>query len=366
VSEPIIKVKRLAYVRVSAPDLAEAEAFLEAFGLQVATRTDAAIFFRGTDPEPPCYVLYEGAPDVTAIAFEADSAADLEAISRLDGASPVEKLDEPAGGQVVRLRDPQGMQVEIVHGQTAPGPLDPAPSHAFNTDGRRERRGHLPGVRRGPAHVRRIGHLVLESADPVAVYAWYRERFGLRKSDEVFLPNGRTQMRFAALDRGPDYVDHHVVGFQYALDEGTRVQHVAFEVGNFDDLMAGHHHLKAKRHRSVWGVGRHRYGGQIYDYWASPWGMIHEHWTDTDLVNEDSVASDCGFADLQEYWGPDPSASFVVSRWNWKAVRNLASLLLARSRRPRAGARDGGERRSLPPGAGRANERADRRREDPN
>jgi catechol 2,3-dioxygenase-like lactoylglutathione lyase family enzyme len=334
-NDPIIKVKRLAYVRVSAPDLAKAEAFLEEFGLRVAARTSEAVFLRGTDPDPHCYVLTEGAAGVTAIAFEADSVSDLEKISKLDGASAIDKLDEPAGGQVVRLRDPQGMQVEIVHGQAALPPIEAAPSHAFNTDGRRQREGALPGVRPGPSHVRRIGHLVLESADPASVYRWYHERFGLRKADEVHLPNGSTQMIFAALDRGKAYVDHHVVGFQYALDEGARVQHVAFEVGNVDDLMAGHHHLKAKRRKGVWGVGRHRYGGQIYDYWANPWGVIHEHWTDTDLVNEDSVPSDCDFADLEEYWGPQPSLSFVVSRWNWKAVRNLASLLGARLRAAR-------------------------------
>ncbi len=340
-SEPIIKVKRLAYVRVSAPDLARAEAFLEDFGLRVAARTDATVYLRGTDPEPPCYVLGRGEPGVTAIAFEADEAADLEKISQLGDASAIEKLDEPAGGQVVRLRDPQGTRVEIVHGQTALEPLAAAPPHAFNVDGHRERLGALPGVRPGPAHVRRIGHLVLESADPASVYQWYHDRFGLRKSDEVLLPSGATQMRFACLDRGPDYVDHHVVGFQYALDEGARVQHVAFEVGNLDDLMAGHQHLKAKRRKAVWGVGRHRYGGQIYDYWANPWGVIHEHWTDTDLVNDETVPKDCDFADLEEYWGPQPSLAFVVARWNWKAVRNLLSLLGARVRaakRPRGGA----------------------------
>lgn len=334
-SEPTVKVKRLAYVRVQAPDLAKAEAFLVEFGLRVATRTGEAVYLRGTDAAPHCYVLTEGDSGVTALAFEADSLADLEKIARLPGASPIEKLDEPAGGQVVRLRDPQGMQVEIVHGQAVLDAIEAAPSHAFNTDGRRAREGALPGVRPGPSHVKRIGHLVLESAAPASVYRWYHEHLGLRKADEVHLPDGSTQLCFAALDRGKEYVDHHVVGFQFALDGGARVQHVAFEVGNVDDLMAGHHHLKGKGRKSVWGVGRHRYGGQIYDYWANPWGVIHEHWTDTDLVNEDSVPGDCDFKDLEEYWGPRPSLSFVVSRWNWTAVRNLASLLGARLRAAR-------------------------------
>ena len=47
-SEPIIKVKRLTYVRSEAPDLAVAETFLAEFGLAVAARTDEAVYYRGT------------------------------------------------------------------------------------------------------------------------------------------------------------------------------------------------------------------------------------------------------------------------------------------------------------------------------
>ena len=330
-TEPTIKAKRLAYVRVSAPDLARAETFLDEFGLQVAARTENTVYFRGTDPEPPCYLLTEGERGVTAIAFEADSAADLAAISQIEGASAVETLDEPAGGQVVRLRDPQGMQVEIVHGRSALDPLDPAPAHPFNMNGQREREGALPAIDKGPSRVRRIGHLVLESADPATVYDWYNRHLGLQTSDAVRLPGGEAQMIFSRLDRGQEYVDHHVVGFQFAMDEGARVQHVAFEVGNLDDLMSGHEHLKRKRRKHVWGIGRHLLGGQIFDYWKSPFGVIHEHWTDTDLVNQEHQAQDCGVADVNDYWGPGPTPAFIISRWNWKVFKNIARVLRARS-----------------------------------
>ena len=83
-TEPTIRVKRLAYVRVEAPDPSKAEPFLAEFGLQVAARTEGAIYFRGTDPEPPCYVLTQGSGGVTAIAFEADSERDL--VGRLEWA----------------------------------------------------------------------------------------------------------------------------------------------------------------------------------------------------------------------------------------------------------------------------------------
>lgn len=153
--------------------------------------------------------------------------------------------------------------------------------------------------------------------------------FGLRKTDEVQLPNGDAVMIFSGLDRGHEFVDHHVVGFQFAVDEGTRVQHMAFEVGNLDDLMGGHEHLKRERYKHVWGIGRHRLGGQIFDYWANPWGVTHEHWTDTDLVNEEHVPSDTQPGEFEDYWGSAPSPKFLVSRWNFKAVRNLLRLFRA-------------------------------------
>ena len=331
-SEPIIRARRLAYVRVTAPELKKAQAFLEEFGLQVANRESGAVYLRGTDPEPPCYVLSQGEGGVTAIAFEADSADDLQTIAQAEGASSVENLDDGlGGGSVVRLQDPQGMQVEIVYGREPLDAIDPAPAHAYNMNGQREREGMLPAISQGPSRVRRIGHLVLESADPARVYSWYNQHLGLTTSDAVHLPDGDAQMIFSRLDRGEEYVDHHVVGFQFAMDEGARVQHIAFEVGNLDDLMSGHEHLKRRRHKHVWGIGRHLLGGQIFDYWKSPFGVIHEHWTDTDLVNQEHEPQKCGVSDVRDYWGPGPGPGFVVSRWNWKAIKNIARVLKARS-----------------------------------
>ena len=327
--EPTIKARRLTYVRSEAPDLAEAEIFLAEFGLQIATRTDDAIYYRGTAADPWCYVLTKGDGGFTTIAFEVDSVEDLEKVTALDGASAIETLDEPGGGQVVRLTDPQGTRLEFVHGRLPLEPLAPSPVVPSNMDGQRGRTGVLPAVQFGPSAVRRIGHLVLESADPDGVASWYQKHLGLRTSDVIRLPDGVPQMHFTRLDRGEEYVDHHVIGFQFCLDEGSRVQHVAWEVGNMDDLMSGHEHLKSKRRKHVWGVGRHRFGGQIFDYWKSPWGVIHEHWADTDLLNADFEPKEWPLSEVQDYWGPPPGPKFFVSKWNWRTIKNAVKVLRA-------------------------------------
>jgi len=71
---------------------------------------------RGTDPEHHIHVTELGQARFVGLAFEAASEADLEKLSRLPGASPVEAIDEPGGGRRVRLADPHGHQIEVVHG----------------------------------------------------------------------------------------------------------------------------------------------------------------------------------------------------------------------------------------------------------
>jgi hypothetical protein len=47
----------------------------------------------------------------------------------------------------------------------------------------------------------------------------------------------------------------------------SHVHHCSFEVHDFDTQLLGHKWLAAKGYKSVWGVGRHILGSQIFDYW---------------------------------------------------------------------------------------------------
>jgi hypothetical protein len=51
-------------------------------------------------------------------------------------------------------------------------------------------------------------------------------------------------------------------------------------------VFIGHEYLSGlARYEHMWGIGRHLLGSQVYDYWADPWGRVHEHWADTDRLN---------------------------------------------------------------------------------
>lgn len=282
---PVTKVVDIAYARLAAPDLDRAEEFLIQFGLVRAARTATALYMRGTDPAHHLHVTELGPPRFIGFAYHAADAGELGKLARLPGASGIEAIDEPGGGQRVRLTDPNGFQIEIVHGIAAVEAL-PLPENAVNTAGARDRRlGALTRLAPGPVPVKRLGHGVIVTTDLARTLAWYRETLGFIPSDEIFRDEERNVISsFNRLDRGDAYVDHHVFFCMQGPTAG--LNHIAFEVANFDAVMAGHEHLKSLgKYRPIWGPGRHIYGSQIFDYWADPWGRVHEHMTDSDRLN---------------------------------------------------------------------------------
>jgi catechol 2,3-dioxygenase-like lactoylglutathione lyase family enzyme len=298
-----IKIQDVAFVRFRAPDLDAMEQFLTEFGMVRADRTTDALYMRGFDSDPYLHATHLGEPTVLAIGLEAASLKDLETLAADEHAS-IEPLDGPGGGSVVRLTDPNEFRVEVVAGRAPASHIDLAPAIPSNDAHGTPRTNALKRLNRGPSHVKRLGHCVLDVKDFRESEGWYKSRFGLITSDQINL--GSSEQAFGAFlrcDRGPLPSDHHTV---FLLGTGKpRFNHAAYEVANFDDLMCGHDWLKEKGRRHEWGVGRHILGSQIFDYWRDPWGHTVEHWTDGDLLD---AAWGSRTASIQELlgtqWGP--------------------------------------------------------------
>ena len=279
----MIKVQDIAFVRFAAPDLDAMERFLADFGLESERQPDGRIYARGTDPVAYVHVTEPGEAGFRGVAFEAASAADLAAAATLPGASAVEPLPGPAGGERVRFTDPDGFSVEVVHGR-APVEARPVEAALVNRGSSAPRRGTLHRPARGPAAVKRIGHVVLRVSDFETSAEWYRSRFGFLSTDEVFLGEpDQVVTAFMRCDRGEAYTDHHTL-LCVGLGE-VGFDHAAFEVEDVDAVMMGHDHLEAAGYEHHAGVGRHVLGSQVFDYWRDPWGHVMEHFTDGDLVN---------------------------------------------------------------------------------
>ena len=160
---------------------------------------------------------------------------------------------------------------------------------------------------------------------------WYTRHFNICPSDILYVPHP-TQTNsdgspkrievalFAMIDRGQDLVDHHTIfltslspdpdATDYAKQK--HVHHCSFEVHDFDTQALGHQWLAQKKYKSVWGVGRHILGSQIFDYWWNPDGFMVEHYADGDLVNEDTPVGygPAGHEGLA-VWGPEVPREFL-------------------------------------------------------
>ena len=112
----VIKITDIAYGRLRAPDLDVMEEFLTHFGLVKAERTNNALYMRGSDPAHHIHITEKGEPKFLGAAFYARNLDDLKKLAKLPGASGIETMDEPGGGKRVRLKEPNGFQIEVVHG----------------------------------------------------------------------------------------------------------------------------------------------------------------------------------------------------------------------------------------------------------
>jgi catechol 2,3-dioxygenase-like lactoylglutathione lyase family enzyme len=280
--QPTVKAQNLTHLIFQRPDLNEAARFLTDFGLTVSRQDAETLYLRATDATAYCYRV-QRAEQARFIGFglAVQSLADLEKLTRIPGASSVEKSEHPGKGYCVRLTDPSGFIVEAVCDQMPGKTLaHRAPLH-WNLAHEQPRINATQRPPIAPAEVLKLGHIVIEVADYQATCAWYTQHFGFIPSDVQVLPDGTPIVTFMRLDLGDIPADHHTL----AIAQGfmATYSHSAYEVVDADAVGMGQRVLRERGWAHSWGIGRHILGSQIFDYWQDPWGDKHEHYCDGDL-----------------------------------------------------------------------------------
>jgi catechol 2,3-dioxygenase-like lactoylglutathione lyase family enzyme len=304
------KAADMAYVRMRSPDLDVAEEFLSRFGLVRSARTPTALYMRGTDPVHHLHITEKGDPKFVGFGYFAENEDDLKTLAN-GGDTGIETVDEPGGGKRVSFIEPNGYRIEIVAGMASVAPI-PVKRQRLNSGPEPlARAGELMRIPKGPSHVKRIGHGVLNTPKFDETVGWFRDKLGFICSDDVYEGEKKNLMgSFNRLDRGDRYVDHHV--FFCLRHEKTGLNHVSFEVQDIDDVCIGHDHLVQHGYEHMWGIGRHVLGSQVYDYWSDPWGRIHEHWADSDRLN---VRNGSNLVPVEEalvsQWGGPPPEKLI-------------------------------------------------------
>jgi hypothetical protein len=171
--------------------------------------------------------------------------------------------------------------------------------------------------------VHKLGHYGLCVKDFNTQWRFYTKHFNLVPSDWLYVDidnaqgsdpttNGQKDVAlFAHIDRGHTYVDHHT--FFMTSNESSHVHHSSYEVHDFDTQLLGHQWLAKSGYESVWGVGRHILGSQIFDYWWQPQrSFMVEHYADGDLVNcETPIGRGPAGHEGLAVWGPEVPLDFL-------------------------------------------------------
>lgn len=307
---PVVKVVDLAWLEFEKPDLEAAEPFLVDFGFTVADRTAETLLLRARWASTPCVVVRRGpASRFVGPAFRVHARADLDRVARACGGDVVPYQ----GGQAVRLTDPSGFDVRVVHGVPELPALPERAPLALNVGAHPGRVNATQRPVRRAAEVQRLGHVALATTRFGAALDWYLDTFGLIVSDFLYLDGQRDRgpaMAFIRCDRGSVPTDHHTLAM--ALQPHTGLLHSAYQVTDLDEVAAGGEFLRERGYRHAWGIGRHIQGSQIFDYWRDRDRLMFEHFADGDLFDS---SMEPGWAPLTvsglSQWGPRASAEFT-------------------------------------------------------
>ncbi|KAK2051345.1 Glyoxalase/Bleomycin resistance protein/Dihydroxybiphenyl dioxygenase [Colletotrichum caudatum] len=243
-------------------------------------------------------------------AFVAQSREEFDKAAKIEGARLGSIASAPGGGEIIPFNRPDDTFFHVVYGQKERQLDSQEPSAIneelgpFNMPFTRPRQGEQHGL---------LGHYVYVFPDFDNELAWYTNNFNFVSSDILHhwdLENVDVMVSLH-LDLGAEFSDHHCMFIQRAKPHVKKAfcHHTSFEVADFDTQLIGHQWLAFKKWHSVWGVGRHVLGSQIFDYWADPSGFKIEHYADGDLVNKDTATTRDVVGPFS-VWGPEMPKDF--------------------------------------------------------
>lgn len=256
----MIELRDIHYARIGTRDLDTAEHFAtKVMGLEKVERTADRLYLRSDHRHHTlCYFL--GDPSEQIIAFDLTTWHALDsayAYLQEQGVPCGLGSDEAAADRHVQgflwLLDPTGNRIELLA-----RPHDSA-------------RRYFPARDAG---VTGFGHVGLCTTDPVRDQVFWLQHFNAMVSDWIGpCPLMRVNPR------------HH----QMALFPSTRkgIQHINYQVQDFDDVMRSYYFLKDKGIKIVFGPGRHATSGGIFVYFEGPDGMVYEYSNSDRKIIED-------------------------------------------------------------------------------
>lgn len=268
------RVTGLRGVELAVFDLDESVAFYEKnWALAQVSRDGDTAYLRATGPEHHVLTLRQRPrAGVMRVNFEAPDRAAVDSLHAKALGVGAQTIGAPAplaatggGGYGFEVRTPEGQILQI---------SSDVAQHADAVE--------------DSARPSRVNHVVLNAAAMDDQMRFFCDVLGFKFSDF----NGH--MNFIRCSS-----NHHSIALARA--EGASLNHVAFEMEDFDGLMRGVGRMKLADQEVGWGVGRHAGPGRnIFTYFVDPNGFAIEYTTDVEQV-DDSYVTHGG-----DFWQAEP------------------------------------------------------------
>jgi 2,3-dihydroxy-p-cumate/2,3-dihydroxybenzoate 3,4-dioxygenase len=255
----MIELKDLAYARLGASDLEDAQNFAtKSLGLQIGEQTAKSLYLR-SDERAHTLCYFEGDPSDQTVGFEVEDEGKLAAaattLDALGHAVHVGNATECSLRKVkafIGFKDPTGNQIELVV--------------------RPERSGKRYFATRD-AGITGFSHVGLNSTDPARDEQFWTQVCNARVSDRI---GDIALMRVNAI--------HHTVAL--APGRGPGIHHINHQVESNDDVLRSYYHLSGQRVPIVFGPGRHPTSGARFLYFQGPNQMVFEYSVGVDEIED--------------------------------------------------------------------------------
>ncbi len=294
-------------VVLTVPDIAPAESFFTAFGMDVRraglSGQQLDLYTHG---HSHCWmsVIANGQPKklqyVSLGIYVEDETFFRQKIKALGiGCEP----PPMAGREGLWLQSPDGTAMQLLVAEK----VSPCIKTTKNIE-RAPARGAAAAAMRSQAvkvRPRCLSHVLLFSSNVSVMVNFCEQVLGLRLSDR--------SGDLVAFLHTPHGSDHHLLAF--VKSTGAGMHHTSWDVGSLDEVGEGSEQLRAAGFTDGWGVGRHVLGSNYFYYARDPWGSFAEYSFDIDYVpaNGEWVAGDYAPEDSFYLWGPAVPEWFVVN-----------------------------------------------------
>jgi catechol 2,3-dioxygenase-like lactoylglutathione lyase family enzyme len=274
-------IQRIESVTYGIDDVDECVRFFGDFGLFLLERTEEHAVFEtltgqtlhlDTVPGPLLPPPVEAGPTIREVVWGVDTPEELARLVAAAGRD--RKIHESADG-VFHTVDESGFGVGLTLARPKDADVIPRPANALGSVDRWNT-ALEPLTRAFPLRMCHVALNIVKEGREDAV-AFYTERLGFRPTD-IVEPMG-------VFMQAPGDDDQHTILLCHRPDRAG-VNHIAYEVPGFDDVIEGGNFMIERGWREARKLGRHTVGSNVFRFLHAPCGGRVEYAADMDRVDD--------------------------------------------------------------------------------